>query len=55
MKVPAGTFDNALQTADSSPLEPGLVEYKYYAKGVGHVLRTSQDGGGREELIRFTK
>ena len=53
--VPFGTFDNALKTADSSPLEPGAVEFKYYAKGVGHVLRTSEDGGGREELISFKK
>jgi hypothetical protein len=53
--VPFGTFENALKTADSSPLEPGAVEFKYYAKGVGHVLRTSEDGGGREELISFKK
>ena len=55
VSVPAGTFDNALETEDSTPLEPGLVERKFYAKGVGHVLRTTEDGGGREELITFTK
>jgi hypothetical protein len=53
--VPFGSFDNAVKTQDSTPLEPGLVEYKYYARGVGHVLRTSKDGGGREELISYTK
>ena len=53
--VPFGTFDNAVKTQDTTPLEPDVVEYKYYARGVGHVLRTSEDGGGREELISYTK
>ena len=53
--VPFGSFDGVVQTEDTTPLEPGVVEYKYYARGVGHVLRTSQDGGGREELVRYTR
>ena len=53
--VPFGSFDNCVKTEDSTPLEPGLVEYKYYARGVGHVLRTTEDGGGREELVSYTK
>jgi hypothetical protein len=53
--VPFGSFEDVVMTKDTTRLEPGVVEYKYYARGVGHVLRTSQDGGGREELVRFTR
>ena len=53
--VPFASFENCVKTQDSTPLEPGVVEYKYYARGVGHVLRTTKDGGGREELVSFQK
>ncbi len=53
--VPFGTFENSVKTADTTRLEPGVLEYKYYARGVGHVLRTTKDGGGREELVSFSK
>ena len=38
--TPAGTFRNCLKVEESTPLEPGKKEYKYYAPGVGLV----QDG-----------
>jgi hypothetical protein len=53
--VPFGSFDNCVKTEDTTRLEPGVVEFKYYAPGVGHVLRTTKDGGGREELVSYTK
>jgi hypothetical protein len=53
--VPFGSFDNCVKTEDTTSLEPGVVEYKYYARGIGHVLRTTKDGGGREELISYSK
>ena len=53
--VPFGTFASTVKTQDTTPLEPGVLEFKYYARGVGHVLRTTKDGGGREELVSFTK
>ena len=53
--VPFASFENCVKTQDSTPLEPGAVEYKYYARGVGHVLRSTKDGGGREELVSFQK
>jgi hypothetical protein len=54
-QVPAGHFAGALLTKDSTPLEPRVLEYKLYAKGVGPVLvlDVSGGGGGREELLRF--
>ena len=52
--VPFGSFTDMLQTKDTTPLEPDLVEHKYYARGVGPVLAVAvSNGGGREELISF--
>ena len=50
-KVPAGSYDHLLQTADTNPLEPKVLEHKYYAKGVGLVLTVDRAAGGREELL----
>ncbi len=33
--VPAGSFKNYMRTEETSPLEPGDVEYKVFAPGVG--------------------
>ena len=40
IRTPAGEFRNCLKTEETTPLEPGVREYKYYARGVGLV----QDG-----------
>jgi major membrane immunogen (membrane-anchored lipoprotein) len=54
VEVPFGRFDDVVKTKDYTPLEPDVVENKYYAKGVGPVLAVTVSGGsGREELIRF--
>ncbi len=42
MTVPVGTFDNVLNTREESELEPGVVEFKYYAAGIG-LIRTEED------------
>src|SRR5262245_58845094 len=36
--VPYGSFDNVLQTLETSPLAPGEAEKKHYAAGVGFVM-----------------
>lgn len=36
--VPAGSFHDSLTTGDTTPLEPKLLEHKWYAKNVGPVL-----------------
>jgi hypothetical protein len=54
--VPYGSFDELLETKDYTPLEPKLVENKYYAKGVGPVLGIMVSGGSdRETLLSFDK
>jgi hypothetical protein len=55
-EVPYGHFTNVLLTKDFTPLEPKVLEYKLYAKGVGPVLVLGVSGGtDREELLRFTR
>ena len=53
--VPYGEFTEALQTEDTTPLEPGIVEHKFYARDVGPVLAVKVKGEtGREELVSRT-
>ena len=56
VSVPYGTFSNALVTKEWTPLEPGAVERKYYAAGIGLVLVQEFHGKGtvREELVAVT-
>ena len=49
-----GTYDDLLQTADTTPLEPDVLEHKYYAAGVGLVLTIDKEGNGREALLSVT-
>ena len=49
--VPAGTYEELLQTADTTPLEPDVLEHKFYAEGIGLVLTIDREGDGREELL----
>jgi hypothetical protein len=37
MKTPAGDFKNVLKTLESTPIEIGDKEYKYYAPGIGLI------------------
>ncbi|MGH3042525.1 MAG: hypothetical protein ACRDNG_12450 [Gaiellaceae bacterium] len=54
VKVPFGTYAGVLMTKDWTPLEPDLLEQKFYAKGIGPVLAIAVSGGSdREELIGF--
>jgi hypothetical protein len=46
IKTPAGEFKNCLKTRETTPLEPDVIEYKYYAPGIGLV---------QEESLKLTK
>ncbi len=55
-QVPFGSFEDVLKTEDTTPLEPGLREHKFYAKGVGPVLAMAVAGGSsREELVSYIR
>jgi hypothetical protein len=53
-EVPSGHYRPALMTRDENPLEPKILEFKFFAKGVGPVLAIGVSGGSdREELVSF--
>jgi len=47
--TPAGTFVDVLKTRETTPLEPGFVEFKYHAAGIGLI----QDGELKLEKYGF--
>lgn len=56
IEVPFGRFDRVLLTKDYTPLDPNLLEHKFYARGVGPALVIAlTGGGGREELVSFRR
>jgi hypothetical protein len=45
-----------LMTRDWNPLEPDVLEHKFYARAVGPVLALGVSGGAaREELVSFRR
>ena len=53
-EVPFGHFKNVLMTKDVNPLEPKVLEFKFYARDVGPVLAIGVSGGSdREELLSY--
>lgn len=50
-KVPTGSYAGMVMTKESTPLEPGALERKYYARGIGMVLTVDLAGGARDELV----
>jgi hypothetical protein len=55
-EVPAGHYQAVVMTKDLNPLEPKILEFKFYARDVGPVLAVSVSGGSdREELVSFRR
>lgn len=53
-RVPYAHFTDVMLTADSTTLVPRVLEYKFYAKGVGPVEEIGISGGSdRTELLKF--
>jgi hypothetical protein len=54
VSVRFGAFTHVLLTKELTALEPGLLEHKYYASGVGVVRELTVHGGSdRSELVEF--
>ena len=51
VSVPYGDFTGALMTYDFAPVEPDVLEAKFYVPGVGLVLEVDQETGERAELV----
>jgi hypothetical protein len=57
-EVPFGYFrkGRVLMTRDLNPLDPKVLEYKFFARGIGMVLAVGVSGGSdREELVRYRR
>jgi hypothetical protein len=55
VEVPFGSYDGVLMTKEWTPLEPDILEHKFYANGAGVVLALTISGGSdREELVSYT-
>ena len=54
--VPYGSFTGLLKTKDFSPLEPAVVEHKFFLRGVGSILEKEVRGGNeRLALVRVVR
>jgi hypothetical protein len=54
--VTASGAKNVLLTQEWTPLEPGVLDHKMYARGVGTVLEQTEKGGNeRNELVSVTR
>ena len=56
MKTPAASSHRALLTKETTRLEPGVVDHKYYVRGIGTVLEQTVRGGDeRNALVSFKR
>jgi len=51
--VPAGTFHNTIRSLEFTQLEPGVVDRKVYAPGIGIVVERALAGG--QEVAKLVK
>jgi hypothetical protein len=49
------TFNHCLKSEETTPLEPDLLEDKFYAPGVGNILTVDVNTGARSELVRIIR
>ena len=56
VEVPFGHFRHVLMTKNFNPLEPRVLEYKWYARGVGPILELGVSGDhDRAVLLRYRR
>jgi hypothetical protein len=56
VQVPFGHFRHVLMTKNFNPLEPNVLEYKWYARGVGPVLEQGVSGDhDKAVLLRYRR
>jgi hypothetical protein len=52
--VPFGSFSRALRTEETTALEPGVLDNKYYVKGIGEVTEVAVKGATEKlELVEI--
>ena len=56
VRVPYLSTSRAMLTKEWTPLEPGVIDHKYYVRGIGTVLEQTAKGPlERNELVSFRK
>jgi hypothetical protein len=56
VKVPYIASTKAMLTAEWTPLEPGVLDHKFYVRGIGTVLEQTVKGGDeRGALVSFRR
>ena len=56
VKVPYRSFGGAMLTKEWTPLEPDVIDHKYYVRGIGTVLEVTAKGLlERNELVSFRR
>jgi hypothetical protein len=56
VSVPGSRSSHALLTEEWTPLEPAVLDHKYYVRGIGTVLeRTVKGGDERNELVSMRR
>ena len=56
LTVPFKAFRRTLLTKEWTPVEPDVLDHKYYARGIGTVLEQTIKGGDeRNELVSFRR
>jgi hypothetical protein len=56
VRVPFGRSSRALLTEEWTPLEPGVLDHKYYLRGIGNVAeRTVKGPKERLDLVKVTR
>ena len=53
LTVRSTTYNDVLQTREFTPIEPDVMEFKYYAPGIGTVLEENPEDGERVELVEM--
>jgi hypothetical protein len=53
--VPTGTYDKVVVTENTNPLDPTLLEHKWYAPGLGMVYEVKKYGGTHMEIMKLAK
>ena len=51
VRTPAASSSHALLTKEWTPLEPGVIDHKYYVRGIGTVLEQTVKGGDERNTL----
>ena len=54
VSVPYVSSRNALLTQETTALEPGVVDHKYYVRGIGNVKEETVKGGNERAVLVST-